>query len=135
PDAGPPDRHRMTSAELVHPESPTGLPKVQLVGTVAGVDACHLLTDQTAIVVGSALDCDLTILDPLVPRRAFKLVHAKEHSGPHYDCDSCWVLQSLSGARVFVNGDLVRRERLAFGDTVSLGCHHFVFGNGDSDLR
>ena len=41
--------------------------KFRLAGKVAGIDACQLISDCDEVVVGSALNCDLIVTDPLVP--------------------------------------------------------------------
>jgi len=100
---------------------------ILLAGTVAGVDACSLASNADTIVVGSALDCDLTVTDPLVPPRAFRLRHIKQHTGAAEHCASHWLIEACRGARVYVNGDLTTKDRLRFGDRLAVGCHHFVF--------
>lgn len=132
-----PDRHDHHASPDHHgPHGHThATPKVQLVGTVAGVDACHVLTDGESLTAGSALDCDLIIADPLTPRRAFRLREVKDHHERRSDCDSGWVLEALPGARVFVNNCLAKRERLSFGDTIATGCHKFSFLNWEANER
>jgi len=124
-----------TPAPLTHDRAAENSPKVQLVGAVAGVHACELVTNNAQIVVGSGGDCDLVVMDPLVKRKALRLVHNKEHAGVHEHCGSCWTLETLGGARAYVNGDLVDRSRLAFGDVIALGCHELVFSEHDARAR
>lgn len=109
--------------------------KVRLIGTVAGVEACHVLSEDDTLLAGSALDCHLVIADPLTPRRAFRLREIKDHHERTSACDSGWVIESLAGARIYVNNNITRRERLHFGDTIAVGCHRFVFLDGGADQR
>lgn len=109
--------------------------KVKLVGWVAGVRACELLTEGVEIVVGSAITCDLVVLDPLSPRKAFKLVHTKDHAGGHQKCDESWVIEPAAGSRVYLNRTLARREPIRPGDTIALGCHRFEFTAADTGAR
>jgi len=101
--------------------------KFHLVGKVAGVEACQLISDKDEIIVGSAIDCDLVVADPLVPRRAFRLRREREHVDPEEPCDTYWILETFPRARTYVNGDIVRRGHVEFGDTISLGCHQLQF--------
>lgn len=101
--------------------------KILLSGSVAGVDACQLVTADDELVIGSGLDCDLVVHDPLVPRRAFRLSRIKRHTPDDAPCQSHWAVDSLSGARVYVNDDIVSRGRLAYGDRISIGCHQLRF--------
>lgn len=120
----------MTDAEATNPAESCDQcrhPRVRISGTVAGVAACELVSEQDRIVVGAALDCDLVVADPLVPPRALMLRHMKEHAGSRDDCRSHWMLTAGSGVRVFVNNQLTTRCRLYPGDTFAMGCHHFVF--------
>lgn len=124
-------------AELPAPADPPPPPpcrKVLLVGRIEGVDACSLHTPLKRIVVGSAADCDLVLSDPLAPPYAFVLQHLKEHTD-HEDCGSCWEIIVAPEARVFVNRDLAHRERINFGDTISVGCHLIFFLSGVSTER
>jgi hypothetical protein len=114
-------------------EHPAG--RMRLSGRVCGVDACELVADRDEILVGSALDCDLVIPDPLIPPRAFRLHRRKCHAGTEGDCRCRWALESLGGARVCVNGGLTRRESLADGDLVSIGCHELEFHTRAADTR
>src|SRR5688572_181766 len=111
------------------------LPKVRVSGRVGGVVACELLTVADEITVGSAVDNDLVLLDPLAPPRAFRLSHLKEHDDPKHVCHACWELHAFPGARVYVNNSLTPRERLAFGDVIAVGCHAITFGDGNIDQR
>ena len=101
------------------PEQADNPEGILLAGTVAGVDACSLVSNAGTIVVGSALDCDLTVTDPLVPARAFRLCRAAGGQG--------WLIEAFRNARVYVNGELTDRDRIRFGDRVTVGCHHFQF--------
>lgn len=101
--------------------------KFQLVGTVAGVTACQLISDKDEIIVGSGITCHLVIADPLVPRRAFRLKRKRHHVDPDAACDTHWVLETFSRARTYVNGNLVRRGHVEYGDTIALGCHQLRF--------
>lgn len=101
--------------------------RVQIIGTVAGIQACQLLSDHEEIVVGSGLDCDLVVADPLVPRRAFRLRCEKSHHGMHEPCDCRWVIEAVGAARVCLNGRLTRRDRITFGDVIGIGCHRLAF--------
>ena len=101
--------------------------RIRLTGRVCGIDACELVADRDEIIVGSALDCDLVIPDPLIPPRAFRVRRRKCHAGTEGDCRCQWALESLGGARVCVNRRLTRRECLADGDRVSIGCHELEF--------
>ncbi len=101
--------------------------RVHLVGRVSGVQSCEVLSDHERIVVGSGIDCDLVVADPLVPRRAFRLRCDKSHHGMHEPCDCRWVLEATGAARVCLNGRLTRRERITFGDVIGIGCHRLVF--------
>lgn len=120
------------------PTSPTpqtnASPWVILRGYVEGVEACQLLTDRKSIVVGSALDCDLVVADPLIPARAFEIQFRREHA-VGTSLQGGWLLEALPGARVFINNDHARSERLAFGDVISLGCHRIAFDAGDAAAR
>jgi hypothetical protein len=110
--------------------------KVKLAGSVAGVESCELVTGGTEIIVGSAITCDLVVLDPLAPRRAFRLVHTKEHAAPHLPCDTCWVVEPYPGARVYLNRALAeKREEVRLGDTLALGCHQLRFSAAGGDAR
>lgn len=109
--------------------------KFQLVGKVAGVDACHLISDQDEILVGSAIQCDLVLADPLVPRRAFRLKRERDHVDPEDDCDTYWVLESFPRARAYVNGDFAHRARVRPGDVIALGCHTLEFSAADASGR
>ncbi|MCC7192391.1 MAG: hypothetical protein IT444_06360 [Phycisphaeraceae bacterium] len=109
--------------------------KVKLVGKVAGVQSCELLTEGTEIIVGSAITCDLVVLDPLAPRKAFRLIHTKDHAGGYEKCDESWIIEPAAGSRVYLNHTLARREPIRFGDTISLGCHHFVFSTAEAGAR
>lgn len=109
--------------------------RVHLLGTVAGTTACELVADGDEIVVGSDPACDLPVVDPLMPARAFRLTRSKCHSGPGEDCKCYWTIESGAFARVYVNQQLVRRERLQYGDVVDSGCHRFVFTGADDASR
>ena len=77
------------------PEQADNPEGILLAGTVAGVDACSLVSNAGTIVVGSALDCDLTVTDPLVPARAFRLCRAAGGQG--------WLIEAFRNARVYVS--------------------------------
>src|SRR5438067_185345 len=122
---------------MPHPFTPCAAVegKYRLTGTVAGVHACQLVSDADEIIVGSALTCDLVVTDPLVPRRAFRLIRHRDHFESEQDCQSHWTLECFPGARVYVNNDLLRRGRVKLGDTISLGCHQLKFDIADPDAR
>jgi len=109
--------------------------RVRLTGTVAGVDASCLVSDADTILVGADLGCDMTVADPLIPAKAFRLRHIKQHAGPNRTCNSYWLLETLHDTRVFLNGCLTERDRISFGDTLVAGCHHFVFERDDAAPR
>src|ERR1043166_4360565 len=109
--------------------------KFRLAGKVAGIDACQLISDCDEVVVGSALNCDLIMTDPLVPRKAFRLMRQRDHVDPEDTCETYWILETFNGARVYVYNDLCRRGRVALGDTISLGCHQFHFTVADPNAR
>lgn len=121
--------------EVLQRVRPHAAGQVHLCGTVAGATACELVADGDEIVVGADPACDLPVLDPLMPFRAFRLVRVKCHSGTEEECRCHWILESTSHARVYVNQHLTRRERLYYGDTVDSGCHRFVFTRTDSASR
>jgi len=108
--------------------------RVQLRGTVAGATACELVADTDEIVVGAAAACDLPVVDPLMPARAFRLRRVKCHAEAAEACRCHWVLEAAPGARVYVNQQLTRRERLRFGDIVESACHRFVFDRTPDDV-
>lgn len=112
--------------------------RIRLLGRVAGVESCELVADGDEIVVGSALDGDLVLADPLLPPRAFRLRREKCHAGTESACRCVWTLEAFPGTRVYVNRSLARAEKLAYGDTIALGCHEFVFlraGDAARNLR
>jgi hypothetical protein len=94
--------------------------KVRLSGTVAGVEACSLVSDQHEMRVGSGLTCDLCVLDPLLPEQAFRIYQDQKAAGE-------WLLESLSGTRLYLNNELTVRDHLHFGDQIHAGCHRFKF--------
>ncbi len=106
-------------------EHPAG--RVQLRGTVAGAVACELVADRDEIVVGSDLACDLPVMDPVMPPRAFRLHRIKYHATTGKECRCHWLLESTSRARIYVNQQITRRERLHYGDIIESGCHQFEF--------
>ena len=101
--------------------------RVRISGTVAGVPACELITEQDRIVVGSDPTCALVVVDPLVPEQAMDLRHVKMHTGIKGVCRSHWMLTARPGVRMYVNHQLTRRTRVAAGDTIAIGCHQFDF--------
>jgi len=109
--------------------------KFQLTGSVAGVGACQVISEKDEIVVGSALDCDLVVADPLVPGRAFRLKRERNHVAPQADCDTYWMLEAYPRARTFVNGGLVHRGRVECGDKIALGCHELRFTHVEHEPR
>jgi len=120
--------------EVLQRLRPHAAGQVCLRGTVAGSVACELVGDGDHIVVGADPACDLPILDPLVPFRAFGLTRVKCHAGTDEECRSHWILETSPRARVYVNHQLIRRERLYDGDIVETGCHRFVFTRPDLPL-
>ncbi|MCG3149008.1 MAG: hypothetical protein PCFJNLEI_02460 [Verrucomicrobiae bacterium] len=110
-----------------HPTATEPDSKFQITGMVAGVGACQLISDKDEIVVGSGLECDLVVVDPLVPRRAFRLKRARDHVAPRADCATYWMLESFPQARNYVNGSLAHRSRVEYGDKIALGCHELRF--------
>jgi hypothetical protein len=105
-----------------------GTQRVWLVGYVAGVEACHVLSEADRIVVGSGVSCDLVVLDPLSPRRAFCLRRVIEHAQSGVGCKDYWQVEVFAGARVYLNGSLAsRRDRVKGGDCLVMGCHTFYF--------
>lgn len=111
-----------------------GAARVEIVGDVAGVDACRVLSDRGRIVVGSALDCDVVLRDPLVPARAFELRFDPTRIGPRRRLASGWLLEPSPGARVFVNNDLAKTESLVTGDEIAVGCHRLRFKAASSGV-
>jgi hypothetical protein len=95
-------------------------PKVRLSGTVADVEACTLVTDQREIRVGSVLTCDLCVMDPLLPPQAFRIYQDSASTDD-------WLLESLSGTRLYLNNELTVLDHLHFGDQIHAGCHRFKF--------
>ncbi|MCX5662380.1 MAG: hypothetical protein NTW19_22095 [Planctomycetota bacterium] len=118
-----------SAASPLAANAPAPTAMVELRGSVAGIKACEILTDRREILVGSALDCDLVVHDPLVPRKAFQIRLGRERENDDVP-PNVWLLEALPGARIFVNNNHARRERLAFGDVISVGCHRFHFENG-----
>ncbi|OGV59620.1 MAG: hypothetical protein A2498_04395 [Lentisphaerae bacterium RIFOXYC12_FULL_60_16] len=110
-------------------------PAVELTGTVAGVLACGLVSNDDRIVIGSALHCDLVVTDPLVPSRACRIIHIKHHADASHACHTNWMLEVCRGARVYLNGELASREHLHFGDRLSIGCHRFTFDRHTPERR
>lgn len=109
--------------------------KVRLTGSVAGIDACEIVSDSDEILVGAGIDCDLVTADPIVPVCAFRLRRAKKHRGTQYTCDVSWTLEACPNARVYVNNRLTGREKIVFGDSISIGCHRFEFTRADAVPR
>lgn len=105
--------------------------KVQLTGSILGVESCHIATDSDELRVGSSLDTDLIVLDPLVPPWAFTVRRHKRHGESPRPCECRWVIDVHPHARVFVNEHLTTRESLMFGDTIASGCHRFIFAPAD----
>jgi hypothetical protein len=105
--------------------------KFRLAGRVAGIDACQLISDCDKVIVGSSVNCDLVVTDPLVPAKAFRLTRQRDHSDSEQDCRTYWLLETYPGARVYVNNDLLRRGHVTLGDTIALGCHQFQFSVAD----
>ena len=95
--------------------------KVQLTGSILGVESCHIATDSDELRVGSSLDADLVVLDPLVPPRAFTVRRHKRHGEGARPCECRWIVEVHAQARVFVNEHLTTRESLVFGDTIASG--------------
>lgn len=115
---------------LAHPSD-----KVSLTGFVCGVEACGIVADGDEIVVGSAIQCDLVVPDPLIPARAFRLRREKCHAGTERDCRCYWILESFRDARVYVNRRLTRHEKISYGDVVSIGCHDLEFLRESAEPR
>lgn len=109
--------------------------KIQLTGSILGVESCHIATDSDEVRVGSSLDADLVVLDPLVPPVAFILRRQKRHGAGVDPCECRWVIEVHPQARMFVNDHLTNRETLAIGDTISSGLHRFVFAPADPRPR
>lgn len=101
--------------------------KIRLRGSVAGVEACELIADCDELVVGAGSDCDLTVADPLFPKRAFQLTRQKCHCGTEDVCRCSWRLTAFPNSRIYVNSHLVQKEQLRFGDMIASGCHQFIF--------
>lgn len=111
--------------------------RVRLAGTVAGVDSCELITDREEITVGSALSCDLSVTDPLIPARAFVIRRTARCGDPAAGPLSppAWTVEAAPGCRLYVNDALARVERLAPGDSLRSGCHAFVFEDAAGRAR
>jgi hypothetical protein len=109
--------------------------RVWLVGYVAGVEACHVLSEADAITVGSGVGCDLVVVDPLSPKKAFVLKRVTEHGAHGYECVDRWFLEVYRGGRVYLNGSLARREQVRPGDCLVMGCHVFYFQDALSEGR
>ncbi len=109
--------------------------KVQLTGSILGVESCQVATDSDEIRVGSALDADLVVMDPLMPPLAFVIRRYKRHDESFHVCECRWVLEVKPQARVFVNDRLTTSESLMFGDTLTSGCHRFVFAPASPQPR
>lgn len=109
--------------------------RVRLAGQVAGVESCELVADADEIMVGSGIDCDLVVPDPLIPAHAFLLRHVKSHGGTDCPCCCHWILKASPNARIYVNNTLSDDELLAYGDTISAGCHQLVFSKAENIKR
>lgn len=109
--------------------------KVQLTGSILGVESCHIATDSNEVRVGSSLDTDLIAIDPLLPPTAFVVRRHKHHGEGSRPCECRWIIEAHPQARVFVNDHLTTRESLMFGDTIASGCHRFVFSPADPHPR
>ena len=105
---------------------------VRLRGSVAGIDACELLSDRDDITIGSAPGVDLMVNDPLVPPKAIRIRREQPAPGDRKGASQRWLIEVLPGARAYVNNDLARREPLTPGDVISIGCHRFVFETIDA---
>ncbi len=115
-----------------------GTQRVWLVGYVAGVEACHVLSESARITVGSGVACDLVVLDPLSPKRAFCLKRVTEHAWEEGSsgCADHWEVEVYRGGRVYLNGSLVgRRGRVKPGDCLVMGCHTFYFYDAMAEGR
>ncbi|MFC1462836.1 FHA domain-containing protein, partial [Verrucomicrobiota bacterium] len=110
------------------------LGRIRLTGRVCGIHACELVADTDEIVVGSDITCDLTVPDPLIPPKAFRLRRVKCHAGTEKDCRCYWLLDVFREARTYVNQCLTRHEKLKYGDVLSIGCHELEFGR-DTDTQ
>ncbi len=97
--------------------------KVRLTGSVAGVESCALVTDQENFTVGAGLACDLCLVDPLLPGPAFRL--RREWSDPANR--GGWTVEALEGTRLYLNQELIHRDRIRLGDVLHAGCHRFRF--------
>ena len=84
--------------EIIARLSPHPAGRVRLTGRVAGVQACELVADRDNLLIGSSLACDLTVADPLLPARAFRLQRRKCHAGTERNCQCQWTLEALPGA-------------------------------------
>lgn len=104
----------------MNPPQPESSGKIRLSGTIAGVEACLLVTDQALFSVGSGLTRDLCVLDPLLPDEAFRIYRDTQNEGN-------WILEASSGSRLYLNNELTLRDRLHFGDQIHAGCHRFRF--------
>jgi hypothetical protein len=110
--------------------------KIRLAGSVGGIDSCELITDKSALSVGSSIACDLTVADPLVPARAFTIRRAAAAAcPPGVRGAPAWTIEAAPGARLYVNDALTRREALAHGDRIRCGCHSFVFDGASGQAR
>lgn len=109
--------------------------RVWLVGYVAGVEACHVLSEADRITVGSGVGCDLVVVDPLSPRKAFCLKRVTEHGAHGRECVDYWYLEVYSGARVYLNGSFAGREQVRPGDCLVMGCHTFYFHDAVAEGR
>ena len=101
--------------------------KIQLIGSILGVESCHIATDQDEVRVGSSLDADLVVMDPLVPPLAFVVRRCARQGDDNRPAQSHWIIEAHPRARVFVNDHLTTREAMVFGDTIAAGCHRFIF--------
>lgn len=121
------DSHNPTHGNAGHARGESRAQGVRLRGSVAGVDACELLSDREDITIGSAVGSDLMVNDPLVPAKAFRISREPPLAPDRKDAPPRWLIEVLPGARAYVNNDLARREPLTPGDVISIGCHRFVF--------
>lgn len=122
-------------SEIISIATPHPAGRIHLVGQVAGVESCELVADVDEIMVGSGIDCDLVVPDPLIPAHAFLLRRVKSHGGTDCPCRCHWMLKALARARVYVNNTLSTDELLAYGDTISAGCHRFIFSKAENIKR
>jgi hypothetical protein len=110
--------------------------RVRILGRVAGVEACEVVTGSDEIRIGAGTDNDLVMCDPLVPSRAFTLVRHKHHcDSTHEACTNVWIMEAHPDARVFLNHRHTQRDKVIFGDIITAGCHQFIFAPSDPEAR